>query len=300
MTRPPAYPRRDPSAMLRREAQEMADLARLLGAWVHDPIEKAPGLAGLWNNVKGIGGRFLTSVGAVSCAILSEVNVQADLARALADRYGWFIHGQLSLPFVRHLAELSKCPGNRGRAVARAFIDYYRHDNWATLLEMADRWRKLTVLEGRRSRVLRDLVTTMTFHDPPRYNAANVVVPALIANIDGLLTRFAADALNLGFRSAGHEERRAVASALAQVAQDHFGFEDAALDLIFNTLFASAYYGEDPISGSMFSRNKIIHGEKYHYGRLANALRLFLLIDFILAAMQRYHEQIAERPDTSI
>lgn len=278
----------------------MAQLASDLATWPHKPVEAGSGLQGLWNAFIGIAGRALTNLGYVVFSVASQVNVQADLAKELAGKYGWFIHGNLTLPFVLKLGEIGKATGNRRTAVAAAFIDYYRSDNWAEFRRMTIDWNRISALEPRRRRVLRDLSNTLMFHDPPRYNAANVVIPAVIAQIDGLLARFAAETLNLTFNTLGYNERKALATAFASNIDSHFGFEEAAVDLIFNVLYATAYYRMVPEGGRMLSRHKIIHGEALGYGTLANALRLFLMLDFVIRVIQRYHdEKLADTPSSN-
>ncbi len=76
---------------------------------------------------------------------------------------------------------------------------------------------------------------------------------------------------------------------LDPISQDYSipngNFTDTSLkigsDFILNTLFQSAYTGQDLKRPFGLSRHKIMHGENITYGRKDHLFRSFLILDFL-------------------
>lgn len=127
-------------------------------------------------------------------------------------------------------------------------------------------------------KILRDCIQTLRHHGIRGYNAANVVVPALVAMIDGMLSNFASARGIKSWqtrRSGGFQKLRQEIESVA------YAYGEPAVDLIFDMLFAAAYYGQIPASARRFNRHWITHGNWLQYGRVEHVLRLFLMVRFL-------------------
>jgi hypothetical protein len=212
---------------------------------------------------------------------LRELGITEHDAHRTLIKYKWIMTPSMPLDFLFQVAEIGRRKGNQRKAMNRLFVEYYSSNNFEQLTVLVNNWSANSFFQPR-IRLLQDCVAVMQ-HAQGKYNAANVVIPTLLAQIDGVQTDF--------LRTKGIYRRRHMwVDASGARVNWHQTFEHLTMDdTVFHTgarmflkiLFQTAYHGENLKTPTTFSRHKIIHGEYTRYGTRVNAIRAFLILDFL-------------------
>lgn len=215
-----------------------------------------------------------------------EANYHITESRAVRvlKKYNWFVSPSLPADFVYEAVRLGRKRGNKLREMNSLFWEYFSENDFENLRTMIESWTGNPLFKGKRIKIIRDCVSTLR-QAKRNTNPANVIVPPLIAQIDGVLTKFRKQK---GFTKDNcpiHELR--VWFEAEATSQDILSEQmlELANYVLFSVLFQTARYGKPLANPFTLSRHKIMHGEYLTYGRRANAIRAFLILDF-LAALQ--------------
>lgn len=215
----------------------------------------------------------------------ANYNITEYRAVRVLKKYNWFVSPSLPESFVYDAVKLGRKRGNKLREMNSLFWDYFSDNNFKNLNSMVRSWSGNPLFKGR-MKILRDCVATLR-QAKPNTNPSNVVVPTLIAQIDGVLTKFR-KRKGLVFKTHGsqnqlHELR--VWFEAETTNQDVLSEQmlEVANYILFSILFQTASYGKPLANPFTLSRHKIMHGEFLTYGRRANAIRAFLILDFLAA-----------------
>lgn len=121
-----------------------------------------------------------------------QVKYKIDEQKAVRvlQKYKWFITPSLPISFVFVIMQLDKKKGRHDQAVNKFFIDYFSSNNWQNLEIMVDDWRDKPLLKKKRIKILTDCVQTLKEIQSKKINEANVILPTLITQIDGVLTDY--------------------------------------------------------------------------------------------------------------
>lgn len=115
-----------------------------------------------------------------------------------------------------------------------------------------------------------------------RYNPSNVVIPVLIAQIDGVIIKFMTTkglSFNRGWIDEEGEEVNRKKWIKEQTPNNIV--LDLANYIVFDVLFQTTWPGKPLKNHSTFNRHKILHGEELRYGKVKNTIRAFLILDFL-------------------
>lgn len=260
--------------------ESFADVKHLLEASLEAMIEElrtalvevvsaslAGALASLRSMWDELGERF---------AILEEDAVPALL------RYKWFVTPSLPLYLVAQAARIGALPGNQRGAMNKLFAGYFGAGHFSNLRVLVEGWSENPLFHPR-MKILTDCVSALACENG-RFNASNVVLPPLLAQIDGISTELM---LAWGFRHSGSGGFRDVEGRTVGKAQGFKARADgqwlvhSANDIFLNVLLQKAFPGQPLQRPFTFSRHKIMHGEQLRYGRLDNSIRAFLVLDFL-------------------
>ncbi|MEW6126749.1 MAG: hypothetical protein AB1757_06900 [Acidobacteriota bacterium] len=204
-------------------------------------------------------------------------------AARVLKKYNWFVTPSLPKSFVYDAVKLGRKRGNKLAEMNALFWEYFSENDFKNLSNMVEGWAENPLFK-RRIKIFRDCVATLR-RAKNRENPSNVVVPTLIAQIDGVLTRFRRQK-GLVFKTHGAEN---------QLQELRVWFEAEATNqdilsghmlelvnyILFSILFQNARYGQPLTNPFTLSRHKIMHGEYLTYGRKANTIRAFLILDFL-------------------
>lgn len=201
-------------------------------------------------------------------------------------KYKWFMTPSLPIDFVFSAVKIGRRSGNQRRMMNILFVEYFSEDNFVNLRELLDVWASKNVFDHR-MKIFRDCVSVITQSDK-KTNPSNLVIPTLIAQIDGIQREFMASNGIIFKKKGGLKDSRGHGvkwrSWYENLTSDG-ELLDSANDIFLNILFQDADHGKPLKTPYTFSRHKIMHGEYYRYGRFDNTIRAFLILDFFAALM---------------
>ena len=153
------------------------------------------------------------------------------------------------------------------------FVQRFTANKWYYIDYLIKSWKNNKNFKQERYNIIKDC-----FKIVRRYShktAANVVIPTLIAQIEGLITDIYADKKQIP------ESDNAL---------------NAAKYLICTHLFTyTKSKGLSNIEKIDISRNKILHGEYTSYGKIETVIKLFLLIEIIVNTNIEYDNTLQNR-----
>lgn len=205
-------------------------------------------------------------------------------------KYKWFMTPSLPPEFIFKAVRIGRGKGSQRRGVLnKLFVEHFSSDDYQNLSIMVEGW-KTNQLFRPRMKIFRDCISAL--RDASRgSNPSNLVLPTLIAQIDGIQTAYMfSKGLTVTGKNKVSWEDPAGAPVLKKVYlkaetrnQVALGpnFIDIANEVLFDILFQKALTGER--ASVTFSRHKIMHGEYLTYGRIDNTIRAFLVLDFLAA-----------------
>jgi len=217
-------------------------------------------------------------------------DVAEQKAVKVLQKYKWFITPSFPIPFIFEVMKLDKEKGRHDKAVNSLFIEYFEANSWQNLEIMANGWKKNPLFK-KRYKILMDCVTSIKVASKRGINEANVVLPTLITQIDGVLTDYLNskglqwdsdydDRVNTGTGKIIKVGRKTqFKNAKPRVLTTPL--DDLANDIFLNILFQRSQKGKPLATPFNFNRHKIIHGESVKYGRKDYLIRAFMVLDLL-------------------
>lgn len=208
-------------------------------------------------------------------ALEEEYEIAEAEAAEVLRRYKWFISPSMPASFVFKVVRQGRQEGNQRGAINQLFVEYFSANDYEELTRLVFDWETHNLFE-KRMKIFRDCVSTLKYANG-LYNPSNVVLPTLIAQIDGILTDYLRQQ---GVDRSKRNEWRGWKEQFELCTTDQY-LPDLANWLILDILFQRAWPGEPLEVPFTFSRHKIMHGEYTRYGRIDNTIRAFLILDFL-------------------
>ncbi len=217
-----------------------------------------------------------------------------DDAGEILEKYEWLIPPSIDLRVAAFISNLGNKPGDHRKEINKLFWDIYREDNFKEIEEMITKWN-FNKLFKKRIRILKNCLTVLQLSKKIGISSsANVIIPTLIAQIDGVWTDYViSKGFDINNYYAQHEKwevsrelRRHRKEAISdfRTSDSFLKFDNLFKNMILETLWGTAYTKISPESGfirTRFNRHKIMHGEYVSYGSKYNVLRAFFLLDFL-------------------
>jgi hypothetical protein len=197
-------------------------------------------------------------------------------------RYKWFVTPRLPVYLVGKAVRIAVQPGNQRGAINTLFCGYFSGDRFSNLGTLVEAWAQNPLFQPR-MKILRDCVSALACGNR-RFNASNVVLPTLIAQIDGISTALMLTCGLTHARAGKFGDTEGTTITKVRWFEAHAGEQrlvHSANDVFLSVLFQTAFPGEPLKTPFTFSRHKIMHGEELRYGRLDNSIRAFLILDFL-------------------
>lgn len=204
-------------------------------------------------------------------------------AIGILKKYKWFMTPSLPMNFVFEVVKIGKRKGNQRKAMNRLFIGFFSSKNYEELETLVDEWETNNIFKPR-IKIFRDCVNAIK-SSKRNNNPSNVVLPTLIAQIDGIQTKFMQEkGLAIDLKKGKWKDIK------GNVVDKKVWFKDLtsnqemlglANDIFLNILFQKAQTGKPLKTPFVFNRHKIMHGEYLKYGRIDNTIRAFLILDFL-------------------
>jgi hypothetical protein len=217
-----------------------------------------------------------------------EYNITEQKAVVVLQKYKWFITPSMPITFLFTVVRIDKRKGRQDKAVNKLFINYFSANRWKNTEVMVESWKGKPLLK-RRIKILQNCIKILKRSTGKKENAADVVLPTLITQIDGLLSDYltskgiqwdcAYDDLiqQQRVKKIGRKSQFKVNRSRTMTNQ----LDDLANDIFLNILFQRSQKGTPLKTPFNFNRHKIIHGESTSYGRKDYVVRAIMIIDFI-------------------
>jgi len=206
----------------------------------------------------------------------------AETARIL-NKYKWPVSPSMPFRFMFKVIELHRQGGNQRGAINKLFVDYFSANDYEQLSALVETWKSNPLFEPR-MKIFRDCVAALK-HADGRYNASNIVLPTLIAQIDGILTKYMEQKQIdrwVETQKGVRQDRQWKSKLRAQIANQYsLDLFSLTSDILLDVLFQKALPGQPLKVPFTFSRHKVMHGEYTRYGRIDNTFRAFLILDFL-------------------
>ncbi|MBN2208418.1 MAG: hypothetical protein JW759_03895 [Candidatus Coatesbacteria bacterium] len=229
--------------------------------------------------------------------IADEMKLAEEVVNQALRKARWPLSPDTPVLFWIKVAELAVKPGvqpsHQAEAIDNLFVEYYTSDHHQALTEMVLGWQQNAHFQPRME-ILKDCLSVISTA-APGINVSNVVIPAMIAQMDGVKT----DILeSMGLQRVITRDKRGKRRIEQNRWEDTSGqernwkdwlrdemesqpqFRQIAGDVLLETLYETAYPGQQ-VGWGTFSRHKIVHGESLKYGTLPNTIRAFLILDFL-------------------
>lgn len=218
-----------------------------------------------------------------------KYKIAEDKAVGILQKYKWFISPSMPIDFIFEVVQIGQKKGRQDRAINKLFVDYFSKNNWRNLEILVTQWDKNTLIT-KRIKIIKDCLQTLK-ETNNKTNVVNVVLPTIIAQIDGFLTDYL-DSKNISYDCAyddfiqnGKVKKKGRKSQFKQSSSKALtsSLDDLANDIFLNILFQKSQKGKPLKTPFNFNRHKIMHGENVKYGRKDYLIRSFLLIDFLVS-----------------
>lgn len=191
----------------------------------------------------------------------------------------------MNIPIVYDIMEVCNSSSeHKQKEINNIFVNYFLENNYGKLDGMVDKWSNNPLFK-RRIKIIKDCVNIMKVSGND-INYSNLVVPTLIAQIDGIQNEFMK--LN-GFQINRYGFIDSEGNKIGK--EDYFRkltsgneFFDSMNDFFLEVLFQTVYPGEK-CKSLHFSRHKILHGEITNYGQKVFTIRCFMILDFLSELM---------------
>ncbi len=170
------------------------------------------------------------------------------------------------------------------KQIDKQIIGVVKQDNWVLLEILINRWEeKGTLFSAERIQIYRDCLKIIRRFG--KQTSANVVLPTLIAQIEGLWLDLLKNK-GVNIENYYHEERKKYGKItlkkqkkeLFQLINDNDINEQVFFEILTGVLFCDS----DKMSGDIdFRRHKIMHGRVSDYGDIASVIKAFFIIDYL-------------------
>lgn len=220
----------------------------------------------------------------------NRFNIAQAKAAEVLRKYKWFFTPSLPMTLIINIIEVDGQGGRQDGAINHLYVDYFTKNNWVNLDSLVSRWKDIPLIESR-YKIISDCIKTIKISKSKKINPANVMLPTLITQIDGLMGDFLMS-IGLTYDSGNHSwvvEDTGVnlGNKKVRIFKENKPevlpkpLDELATDILVNILFQKSFPGETLAVPFNFNRHKIIHGENTHYGRKDYLIRTFLILDLL-------------------
>jgi len=219
--------------------------------------------------------------------VLQNYKISPDQAIPVLKKYKWFITPSLPINIVFYVIQIEESKGEQ-EAVDNLFIKYFSANNWQKLDEMVDSWENSNISKER-LKIIKDCLEILKLDKSNSINEVNVILPTLIAQIDGALTDYLNsqniqwDCYYEDYIKNGRVEKVGRKSQFRRYKPVVLTtkFDELTNTIFLDTLFQSSQRGQQLELPLDFIRHKIVKGEIVTYGKKDYLIRAFMLLDYI-------------------
>lgn len=161
------------------------------------------------------------------------------------------------------------------------YIDEFMAWNYNSeaIHQMLIKWETKPFLE-KRLHILRNVVKS---HNQGMYHLS---VLGIVSQYEGLIV----DAFGITGRVSGKNLENLLEYLLKQEKKNNFDFDNAIFDYYKSNILVSFRHGEE--IGSSISRHAILHGAHTNFGTLSISIKVILLFDYLVDAIDELTEEV--------
>jgi hypothetical protein len=197
----------------------------------------------------------------------------------LLQRYKWFITPNMPIQIVHYIANLSKKKGNHLKAINEMFASYFLKNKCRNLENMVLSWKRNPLFK-KRMNIFIDCVNTLKNIQNKNINAANVLLPTIISQIDGILTDYLTSK-GIPSKTSYNFKKTEFLKLKNNITIISDEWDNNFIEVFVQILFQKSYTGQSLEKAFNFNRHKIIHGENIKYGRKDYLIRGFLILEVL-------------------
>ena len=231
--------------------------------------------------------------------VFEKYNISRDNALTCIKKYHWFISPSMYTYIVKDIISACKKPSrNKYHEINKVFVNYFLENDCRNLDQFVRNWETNPIFKGR-MKIIRDCVNIIK-NCPKGVNFSNLIVPTLIAQIDGIQQEFMKqNGLVVDHKKVFDLEGNKLKDEHGQniwfnqyykELTSGDGFFDVMNDVFIDVLLQNTEPREDYKTSIHFSRNKILHGENFHYGKKDYVIRCFMILDFLHGLSTKYDD----------
>lgn len=221
-------------------------------------------------------------------AELKELNSEA---AKLLEQYKWPI--SFSIYFQKDLiAIISKLDPENPESefiLNNLIVSFFSTNDWYNLDYMVSEWSENHFF-SKRMNIINDCISLLKQKNAD-INIANVIIPALLTQIDGIFSDMLFAKTNDS--SMGYSRKKGKFKEL----NDEQSFPEGFIlmkSFICDIAFQESAYNKDLRDPFYFNRHKILHGEFMEYGTIENVIRCFCVLDYFSKIEIKANETILE------
>lgn len=258
------------TASLKPIIEQYSATARILTESIKPQIE-------IWQKWAELNKSVFEGIGKNWLDFQNRYQIAESKAVLVLQKYKWFISPNMPIDFIFKVVQLGQKKGRQDSAINKLFVDYFSQNNWRYLEAISKNWGKSPLFK-KRLKIIHDCIEILKTADI-KTNVANVVLPTLIAQIDGFLTDYL-DSKNISFHTYAEKKSQFKENSTKPISPE---LNELANRTFLNILFQRSQKGEPLKTPFNFNRHKIMHGESTNYGRNGYLIRSFLIIDFLVS-----------------
>ena len=215
--------------------------------------------------------------------LFSDYDIAEEEAVKILMKYKWFVSPSLPASFVYKAVSIGKKRGNQRKVINALFIEYFSSGSYRNLASMVAGWKDNDLFK-RRMKILRGCVSTLR-NSKPRMNPSNIVLPALIGQIEGIssayMKKMGLTQTRRGYVDSTGSQVNWKKWFKDNISDNNDDMETLASNIFLDILFQESTPGMPLNNPFTLNRHKIMHGESIRYGRFDNTIRAFLILDFL-------------------
>lgn len=211
--------------------------------------------------------------------IKNKYNLTSEEFTVLMNKH-WFISPNMNPKIYLNVKKACETKERKTKQFNEIFNSYFLENNCENLDNLVKNWGTNKLFKPR-MKIFKDCLNIIK-NTPQNVNFANLVVPTLISQIDGIQNDFIIKYCQKQTELTDSTKKKGMAKKEFYKELDlNEEFAEIINRIFLDILFQNTYPGEDYSGPIHFSRHKILHGENIYYGRKDYVWRCFMLLDLL-------------------
>ena len=195
----------------------------------------------------------------------------------ILEEYNWPISYAICFSFelVMAINQLDLYDKNIEHKLNQLIVQHFSANKWESLVEMINEWEKNKLFQDR-IKIIKDCFSVLSISSD-KINVANLIIPTLLTQIDGILRRIVFDKTLKEWLPYDFLKKQ-----LRLLPENDIFLNETEINktIICELVFQDTEFKKDLKTPDELSRHKILHGESFGFGTMENVIRCFCILDF--------------------